>query len=263
MRPSAPTGVVCSPRLNLTGYERPPTLVSGCARARTSRRPEAHPARLPSVEANLTWPWMAASCGGTLPPQRPKLDRRANRGRVHIHAWTSRGTYRPPTRDWESANNAGGSGRAPAATGQCVDRDHTRQCRPPSPHPGSHCLPGVKADRSGGFHIEAGGWSAHVLISDPRTCWVGCVNLGGCLASAALRSIWLKLGDGPIASAVASLGQVTYETPHEPKNAASTVDGQRQRSRPPFEPVRNPCTAPGGMKTKVPGPIPSAGSASV
>ncbi len=45
-----------------------------------------------------------------------------------------------------------------------------------------------------------------------------------------------------------------------PKNAVSTLEGQMQSSRPPSGPVRNPCTAPGGMKTKVPGPTPSAGA---
>lgn len=47
------------------------------------------------------------------------------------------------------------------------------------------------------------------------------------------------------------------------KKAASTVDGQSASSRPPPGPVRNPCTAPGGMNTRVPGPTSSAGSASV
>ncbi len=46
---------------------------------------------------------------------------------------------------------------------------------------------------------------------------------------------------------------------YPPKNAVSTVDGQMQSSRPPSGPVRNPWTAPGGMKTNVPGPTPSAG----
>lgn len=48
-----------------------------------------------------------------------------------------------------------------------------------------------------------------------------------------------------------------------PKNAASTVDGQRHSSRPPSGPVLKPWIAPGGMNTKVPGPTPSAGSVSV
>jgi len=47
------------------------------------------------------------------------------------------------------------------------------------------------------------------------------------------------------------------------KNAVSTVDGQMQSSRPPSGPVRNPWTAPGGMKTNVPGPTPSAGAVPV
>src|SRR5512133_1329208 len=43
----------------------------------------------------------------------------------------------------------------------------------------------------------------------------------------------------------------------------STADGQMQSSRPPSGPVRNPWTAPGGMKTNVPGPTPSAGAVPV
>ena len=50
---------------------------------------------------------------------------------------------------------------------------------------------------------------------------------------------------------------------YPPKNAVSTVDGQMQSSRPPSGPVRNPWTAPGGMKTNVPGPTPSAGAVPV
>jgi hypothetical protein len=47
------------------------------------------------------------------------------------------------------------------------------------------------------------------------------------------------------------------------KNAASTVEGQRQMSLPPCGPVRKPWTAPGGIKTNVPGPTSSTESASV
>jgi predicted enzyme related to lactoylglutathione lyase len=47
------------------------------------------------------------------------------------------------------------------------------------------------------------------------------------------------------------------------KNAASTVEGQKQMSLPPWGPVRKPWTAPGGIKTNVPGPTSSTGSASV
>jgi hypothetical protein len=50
---------------------------------------------------------------------------------------------------------------------------------------------------------------------------------------------------------------------YPPKNVVSTVDGQMQSSRPPSGPVRNPWTAPGGMKTNVPGPTPSAGAVPV
>jgi hypothetical protein len=47
------------------------------------------------------------------------------------------------------------------------------------------------------------------------------------------------------------------------KNPASTVEGQKQMSLPPWGPVRKPWTAPGGMKTNMPGPTSSTGSASV
>ena len=57
-----------------------------------------------------------------------------------------------------------------------------------------------------------------------------------------------------------SVGRLAVKTPEE---RGFDGDGQMQRSRPPSGPVRNPWTAPGGMKTKVPGPIPSAGSVSV
>ena len=73
--------------------------------------------------------------------------------------------------------------------------------------------------------------------------------------SSAATATWSGSADQGLPSSVLGAGL--------PKNAFSTVDGQRHSRRPPSGPVRNPCTAPGGMKTNVPGPTPSAGSESV